>query len=61
MGCRCNERADALRRVVSETARGDIRSAGRDLAFVGKTLRDDLRSGAIARLATQRLALLRRR
>jgi hypothetical protein len=61
MGCRCNERAEALRRVVHAGARVEVRAVAREAAFVGRTLREDLRSGALARSAMQRLSLLRRR
>jgi hypothetical protein len=61
MGCRCKERAEALRRAVAATARGDRNALGRELGFVGRTIVEDTRSGALARVAMQRLAVLRRR
>jgi hypothetical protein len=59
MGCRCGERTEALRRAVIAGARGDIRAVTREAEFVGRTLREDLRSGALARAAQQRLSVLR--
>jgi hypothetical protein len=61
MGCRCKERAVQLRSAVAAGARGELRAVAREIAAVGKTLREDLRSGALARAAQSRLALLRRR
>ena len=61
MGCRCAERADALRRAASAVGRGDVRAVGRDLAFVGRTLTQDARSGDLARAASQSLAKLKAR
>jgi len=59
MGCRCNERAEALRNAVKAGARGDVVAAARDLSFIGKTLREDVRSGDLVRLARHRLSVLR--
>lgn len=59
MGCRCNERAQALRSAVKAGARGDVAAVARDLSFIGKTLREDVRSGDLARVALQRLSVLR--
>lgn len=61
MGCRCSERTDALRRVASAARQGDVRSGVRDVAFVGRTLIEDVRSGALKREAATRLAQLRMR
>ncbi len=59
MGCRCQERAASLRRAISDIARGDLRALGREASFVGRTFREDARSGALARAALQRMTLLR--
>ncbi len=61
MGCRCQERAAALRRTVYDIGRGDFREVAREVGFVGRTFREDARSGALARAALQRMTLLRGR
>lgn len=62
MGCRCNERADALRRGAVAAARGDARAAVREAGFVVRTMAQDMRNdpAALARAARARLAQLRR-
>ena len=59
MGCRCNERTDALRRAAVAARRGDVRAGVRDVAFVGRTLFEDAMSGALKREASAQLARLR--
>lgn len=60
MGCRCQERGEALRRAAASAARGEIRDVVRELSFVGRTLNEDRRSGELARAAVARLAVLRK-
>ena len=59
MGCRCRERTDALRRATAALVRGDVRAVVRQASYVGRTLAEDARSGALAREAQTRLARLR--
>lgn len=59
MGCRCNERGQALTRAVSSAIRGQVKAVTRELGFVGKTAVDDLRSGAMRQAATAKLAAMR--
>jgi hypothetical protein len=59
MGCRCNERGKALSSAASAVARGNMQSAGKSLAYVGRTLTQDVRSGAIKTAAANRLAQMR--
>ncbi len=61
MGCKCAERKAALLRAVEAGKGGELRDVGRELSLVGPTLRDDVRSGALARAAVARLATFRRR
>jgi hypothetical protein len=61
MGCKCAERRAALRRAVEAGKTGDVRDIGRELSLVGRTLSQDVRSGALARAAVARLATFRRR
>jgi hypothetical protein len=61
MGCRCQERAEAFRRAIAAGGRFDGRDVARELSLVGRTLREDVRSGALARAALTRLAVLRKR
>jgi alkyl hydroperoxide reductase subunit AhpC len=61
MGCRCQERADAMRRAVVAGNRGEVRAIVRETAYVGRTLREDLRSGALLRAAQNRVSLFRGR
>jgi hypothetical protein len=61
MGCRCRERAEALRVAARAAARGEIRDAVRELSLVSRTLREDVRNGELARAALARLAIMRRR
>lgn len=60
MGCRCKERAEAIKRAVGAAASFDGRNVARQLEFVGRTLQQDIRSGALARAAMTRLPTLRR-
>jgi hypothetical protein len=59
MGCRCNERQEALDRAGTALARGDVRALGREAGFVARTTVEDLRAGALQREALIRLARLR--
>lgn len=59
MGCRCNERREALDRAGTALARGDIRALTREAGFVAHTTAEDLRTGALQREALVRLARLR--
>ena len=59
MGCRCNERGRALAGAVSSIARGQVKAAGQNMAFVGRTLVQDARSGALKAEAAARLAQMR--
>jgi len=61
MGCKCAERRAALRRAVEAGKSGDVRDIGRELSLVGRTFREDVRSGALARAAVARLATFRKR
>lgn len=60
MGCRCKERGQALSSAAAALARGQVRGAGERLAFVGRTLAQDARSGALKEAAAARLAQMRR-
>jgi hypothetical protein len=55
MGCRCQERREALGRVASAVARGQMRTASREVSLVGRTAVADLR--AVRQAAVNRLAL----
>ncbi|MBR2117682.1 MAG: hypothetical protein IJ935_03215 [Afipia sp.] len=59
MACRCNERGRALVSAASSIARGQVKVAGQNMAFVGRTLVQDVRSGALKSAATARLAQLK--
>lgn len=59
MGCRCAERADALRRAASAMVHGQVQSAVQEIKFAGRTLVEDTRSGALRRAATAQLTKLR--
>jgi hypothetical protein len=59
MGCRCNERKQAITRGMSAAVRGDVRQAAGAVGFVARTLTDDARSGALRTAATAQLAQLR--
>lgn len=59
MGCRCNERKDAIVRGVSAAVRGDVKGAATAAAFVSRTLAQDARSGALRTAAASQLARLR--
>ncbi len=60
MGCGCKERAAALKRATSAAIGLDGRTVTRELEFVGRTLRQDIRSGALTRAALARTPLLHR-
>jgi hypothetical protein len=59
MGCRCNERKAAMSRGVSALARGDAKAAATSAAYVGRTLAQDARSGALRTAAASQLSRLR--
>lgn len=59
MGCRCGERTEALRNAGNALRRGEVRTAIRQGGFVGRTLIEDTRSGALRQAAKDRLAQLR--
>ena len=59
MGCRCNERGAALKAAAASAVRGNVKAASQSLAYVGRTMAQDVRSGAIKAAATARLAQLR--
>ena len=61
MACRCGERTDALRRATAAVVRGDAKTAARELAFTGRTLLQDARSGDLRREADVRLRQMRGR
>jgi hypothetical protein len=58
MGCRCNERKQAIVRGMSAAVRGDAKSVAGAAGFVARTLREDARTGALRTAATARLAQL---
>ena len=60
MGCRCNERRDAMREGAAAAVRGDAASVKQAATFVSRTLIEDVRRGELRRSAMQRLADLRR-
>lgn len=55
MACRCEERAQALRRIVSAGVHGDLRTVSRDAGDVARSLREDLRSGELRRELSMRV------
>ncbi|WP_315701305.1 MULTISPECIES: hypothetical protein [unclassified Bradyrhizobium] len=59
MGCRCNERKQAINSGVSAVARGDVKGAASSAAFVSRTLVEDARSGALRAAAAAKLASLK--
>jgi hypothetical protein len=59
MGCRCNERKQAIVRGVSAAVRGDMKGAAQSAAFVSRTLVQDARSGALRTAAASKLASMR--
>jgi hypothetical protein len=59
MGCRCNERKQAIARGVSAAVRGDVKSAAEAASFVARTLTQDARSGALRTAAGNQLANIR--
>lgn len=61
MPCRCAERREVLRRAAAAASRGEVAEALRDARFVGRTLVQDIRSGALAQAARARLAQRRAR
>jgi hypothetical protein len=59
MGCKCNERRQAIGRAVVAVTRGDLKTAATSAAYVGRTLAQDAQSGALRQAAMQNLARLR--
>lgn len=59
MGCRCAERAQAIRTAVGALVRGDVDQAKAQASFVTRSLVEDARRGDLKRAATARLATLR--
>lgn len=59
MGCRCNERQQAIVRGASAIVRGDLRTAASSAGYVARTLAQDSRSGALRSAAAAQLARLR--
>lgn len=59
MGCRCNERKQAIVRGMSAAVRGDAKSVAGAAGFVARTLVEDARSGALRTAASTQLAKLR--
>lgn len=58
-GCsRCAQRGQAITRGAAAAVRGDIRTAASSAAFVGRTLAQDARSGALRQAASAKLAQL---
>lgn len=55
----CKERARALSSAASSAMRGNVRAAGQNLSFVGRTFAQDVKSGAIKNAAAARLAAMR--
>ena len=59
MGCRCNERKQAIVRGLSAAVRGDVKGVTQSAAFVSRTLVQDARSGALRTAAAAKLASMR--
>jgi hypothetical protein len=59
MGCRCNERKQAIVRGVSAAVRGDVKGVAQSAAFVSRTFVQDARSGALRTAAAAKLASMR--
>lgn len=59
MGCRCNERGQAIVRGAAALGRGDLRTAATSAAFVVRTTAEDARTGALRASAAAQLARLR--
>jgi hypothetical protein len=59
MGCRCSERSAAIREGARAIARGDLKAASQQAAFVTKTFTQDARSGDLSREMARRLARMR--
>lgn len=60
MGCRCTERAADLNRAVDSIKRGEVKAAAHAVGHAGRTLVEDVKSGAIKRAIGARLATMRR-
>ena len=60
MGCRCNERRDAMRQGAAAAMRGNAAGVKQAATFVSRTLIEDVRRSGLQRSAMQRLADLRR-
>jgi hypothetical protein len=59
MGCRCQERRVAITRAAGAVLRGDVNTAARNVAFVGRSAAEDIRNAALRRDMAMRLARLR--
>ncbi|WIG52497.1 MAG: hypothetical protein OJF48_003416 [Afipia sp.] len=56
MGCRCNERKQAISRGAAAAVRGDVKAAASSAAYVARTLAQDARSGALRAAAANQLS-----
>ncbi|WP_316235479.1 hypothetical protein [Bradyrhizobium sp. SZCCHNR1085] len=59
MACRCVERTQAIATGAAALARGDLKTLAEKAAFVGRTLAEDARSGALRQAAQQQLARIK--
>lgn len=60
MGClSCEQRRQAIAAGAKSIARGDVKAAAASAAYVGRTLAQDARSGALRQAASNQLAQLR--
>jgi hypothetical protein len=60
MGCRCNERRQALTRTVQAVKAADTKAVTSELAFVAKTAVQDTRSAFAQSVAAAKARLSRR-
>ena len=56
MGCRCQERREAIGRGVIALVRGDIAAVRSAAAFVGRSAAEDLRTMELRRKLSQQVA-----
>lgn len=59
MGCRCNERREAIGRAIGAAVRGDTSAVRREVDFVGRSAVEDMRLALTRRQMVSRLAGLR--
>lgn len=59
--CNCKQRGQALRRAASSIVRGNVKSAAQSIGYVGRSLSQDVQSGALKSAAAARLNQLRKR